>query len=108
MPDVRELLLRLEGEQAQNRKLFGRSYQKSDYIFVHPDGSQRRPDVVTRGFQRVLIAHGLKVMRFHDLRHSCASILHDKDHLSDEDIAGLCGERQSSTLPRHFSINRKS
>ena len=37
-----------------------------------------RPDSITKSFQRVLKKHGLKVMRFHDLRHSTASILYDK------------------------------
>ena len=48
------------------------------YIFHREDGSPLRPDSVTRGFQRVLRAHGLPVMRFHDLRHATASILFDK------------------------------
>ena len=79
LPEVKELLLKIKQEQAEYRKAFGRSYHKSDYIFTHLDGTLRRPDCVTRGFQRVLKNHGLKKMRFHDLRHSTASILHDKD-----------------------------
>ena len=76
--DVREALLIQRELQAKNRKEFGALYQESDYIFTWGDGSLYRPDYVTRGFQRVLKSHGLPMMRFHDLRHSTASILYDK------------------------------
>lgn len=64
--------------QDENRRVFGKDYKESDYIFVWDDGSKLRPDYVTRGFQRVLKRHGLPPLRFHDLRHSTASILYDK------------------------------
>lgn len=48
-----------------------------DYLFSRADGSPLRPDTVTRTFQRVLKAHGIERMRFHDLRHATASILFD-------------------------------
>ena len=34
------------------------------------------PDFLTQHFQLVLEKHGLKRIRFHDLRHSCASLLY--------------------------------
>lgn len=79
LPEVKELLLGIKREQEEYRRAFGREYHQSDYVFTHPDGTLRRPDCVTRGFQRVLKNNGLRHMRFHDLRHSTASILHDKD-----------------------------
>ena len=53
-------------------------YTDSEYIFTHPDGSLYRPDCATRSFQGALKRHNLPEMRFHDLRHSTASILFDK------------------------------
>lgn len=76
--DVREALLAQRERQTTNRKELGVAYRESDYIFTWEDGTLYRPDYVTRGFQRVLKAHGLPMMRFHDLRHSTASILYDK------------------------------
>ena len=76
--DVRNALMAQKERQLQNRKEFGSSYKESDYIFTWEDGTLYRPDYVTRGFQRVLKSHGLPMMRFHDLRHSTASILYDK------------------------------
>lgn len=76
--DVRDALLAQREFQNNNRKIFGDAYKDSDYIFTWDDGTLYRPDYITRGFQRVLKAHGLPIMRFHDLRHSTASILYDK------------------------------
>jgi integrase len=76
--DVRKVLLDQKARQEANRKEFSTSYIDSDYIFTREDGSLFRPDYVTRGFQNVLKKHGFPKMRFHDLRHSTASILHDK------------------------------
>lgn len=52
--------------------------KKDGYIFAREDGRPMRPDTVTKGFQRVLAAHNLPPMRFHDLRHATASILFDQ------------------------------
>lgn len=76
--DVREVLLKQKEKQERNKIEYGSAYHQSDYIFTWEDGTLFRPDYITRGFQRVLKAHGFPAMRFHDLRHSTASILYDK------------------------------
>jgi integrase len=38
-------------------------------------GERIKPDYITQAFERVLKKHGLRKVRFHDLRHSCASLL---------------------------------
>lgn len=76
--DVRDLLLKHRERQERQRENFGPGYHRSDYVFTREDGTLLRPDYITRSFQRVLKAHGLQVMRFHDLRHNTASILYDK------------------------------
>lgn len=78
LPEVKALLLDIKAKQETNRNLYGEIYTPSDYIFMHPDGRLYRPDCVTRSFQRALKHHNLPTMRFHDLRHSTASILFDK------------------------------
>lgn len=78
LPEIRELLLRLKKQTEDNRKLCGKDYIESDYIFVWTNGKRYAPDYITRGFQRVLKNNNLPKMRFHDLRHSTASILYDK------------------------------
>ena len=58
-------------------KLFGNSYSKEykDYVCVDPLGGIIKPNFVTDHFRHLLEEHGLKKIRFHDLRHTCASLL---------------------------------
>ncbi len=79
-PKAREIFESLKANQEENKKLFGSEHIQSDYIFVWQNGKLFRPDYVTRDFQKVLKKNGFAHMRFHDLRHSFASILHDKGY----------------------------
>ena len=39
------------------------------------DGELYRPDYVTKRFKKLLEENNMPELRFHDLRHSCASVL---------------------------------
>jgi integrase len=78
LPEVKLLLLDIGAKKKQYEKQFGKCYVKTDYVFTWQDGHKIRPDYVTSRFQKVLKNKGLSRMRFHDLRHSCSSILYDK------------------------------
>ena len=43
---------------------------------VDPMGKRIRPDFLSQHFPDFLVAHQMKRIRFHDLRHSCASLLY--------------------------------
>ena len=77
VPFVRERLLTLKEEQKENRRLCGRCYIKDylDYICVNEIGDLIKPHYVTESFKKLLNANGLREIRFHDLRHSCASLM---------------------------------
>ena len=60
---------------AKNKRLFGREYDDNDYLFKWDDGHPVSPDYVSAKFRRILEENNLPIIRFHDLRHSCASIL---------------------------------
>ncbi len=77
VPFVREQLLTLREEQKENRRLCGRSYNKEylDYVCVNELGDLIKPHYVTESFPKLLKANGFRHIRFHDLRHSCASLL---------------------------------
>jgi len=75
LPDVRELLLEAKEREQEYRRMFGREYVENPYIFKWEDGRLLAPDYVSRSFSKLLKKHGLKHIRFHDLRHSCASLL---------------------------------
>lgn len=72
------LFLAIRDSEAGNREKFGELYQENDYIFKWDYGKIYDPDFVTRHFKRLLKNAGMPVIRFHDLRHSCASLLVSK------------------------------
>lgn len=75
VPQFRELLLRMKARQEECKRLCGACYQDSDYIYVNDLGKPYTPNYVTQHFKLVLKRHNLREIRFHDLRHSCASLL---------------------------------
>jgi integrase len=77
IPALSEKLLRMREEQTEYRRLCGRSYNKAylDFVYVDEMGDRVKPDYISSAFQNVLKKHCLKRVRFHDLRHSCASLL---------------------------------
>ena len=77
VPFVKERLLELKAEQEENRRLCGRSYVKdyTGYVCINEIGDIIKPNYVSCGFPKLLEEHGLRRVRYHDLRHSCASLL---------------------------------
>ncbi|MGM9538607.1 MAG: tyrosine-type recombinase/integrase [Candidatus Onthomonas sp.] len=78
VPPFERLLRRLQMEQKTNQKVCGNAYCKDylDYIYVNEIGELVKPNFLTQHFETVLKKNGLKKIRFHDLRHSCASLLY--------------------------------
>jgi len=77
VPAIRAKLLALQAEQEQNRKLCGKSYNNAEscYIYIDALGNRIKPDYLSGEFPKFLEKNGFRKMRFHDLRHSCASLL---------------------------------
>ncbi len=48
---------------------------KSDYVFSRVDGSLNDPDTITHAFADIVKLAGLPHVRFHDLRHTHATLL---------------------------------
>ena len=77
IPAVEKLLLEEKEKQEMYRRLFKKSYCRDylDYICVDQCGRLLRPNYVTEHFSWLIQKYGLKKIRFHDLRHTCASLL---------------------------------
>lgn len=77
VPVFKELLLKKRAEQKEFRRLCGKAYCTDylDYICVDQLGKRTSSDYITEYFPKFLKKNGLRVIRFHDLRHSCASML---------------------------------
>lgn len=109
LPDVKALLLKLKEQQKEYKSRLGSGYHENDYIFKNANGIPYRPDGLTRSFKRALARHGLPPMRYHDLRHSTASILVDKGW-DINDIKEWLGHADISTTANiyaHMSHRKK-
>ena len=69
-----EIFQQLKEREEDNRRLFGSAYIENDYVFKWPNGTKYSPNYVSRHFSRILEDNNLPHIRFHELRHSCASI----------------------------------
>ena len=76
VPYFHEKLLAVKAQQERNQKLCGRSYNREflEYICVDDIGDRFKPNYITSQFPKLLERNGFRKIRFHDLRHSCASL----------------------------------
>ena len=106
-----DALLRLKEEQNDNRKLCGNSYNTDylDYINVNAIGERLKPGYLTAHFPLIIERNGLRRIRFHDLRHSCASLL-CSNGVSMKEIQEWLGHSNISTTANiytHLEYNSK-
>jgi len=98
------LLLRIKSEQEMNRRLCGRSYCMDyiEYIYVNELGELVKPGFITQHFPMLLEKHGMRKIRFHDLRHSCASLLY-ANGVSLKEIQEWLGHSDISTTSNIYT-----
>ena len=73
----REYFLQVKEAQELNKQVCGNcyNYEYDGFVFVDELGERMRANYLTSAFPKFLENHGLRRMRFHDLRHTCASLL---------------------------------
>lgn len=59
----------------KNKQLLQHEYEDNGLIVCQNDGKPIRPVYFTKNFTRLIKANKLKTIRFHDLRHSCATLM---------------------------------
>lgn len=62
-------------QQLETRLAHADGWQEHDLVFPATYGQAMHPSSIREQFRRLLGELGLPVIRFHDLRHSCASLL---------------------------------
>ena len=98
-----------KAEEEKNRRLFGRQYQESDYVFKWADGRSYSPDYITSKFPALLKKHGMPHIRLHELRHSCASLLINAGFtLKDvQEWMGHADIKMTANIYGHLDVSRK-
>ncbi len=73
----REYFLQVKEAQEVNKKVCSKAYNRKydGYVFVDEMGDLMKPSYLTGEFPKLLERSGLRRIRYHDLRHSCASLL---------------------------------
>lgn len=68
-------LKRWKAVQNEERLAWGAAYQPSGLVFTKEDGSGLHADHVQQRFGRLIAQAGMPTIRYHDLRHTHASLL---------------------------------
>lgn len=111
VPPYKQLLLEMKSTQEQRKKLYGDSYCKDylKYIFLDETGHLIKPDYITHHYTLILNKSNLRKIRFHDLRHSCASLLFENG-VSLKEIQEWLGHSNISTTANiytHMDFSKK-
>ena len=72
-----QYLWNLRQRQLAQAKMCGEMYNREymDFVCVDTMGNLLKPDFITGKFPKLLEKYQLRKIRFHDLRHSCATIM---------------------------------
>ncbi|MCH3966315.1 MAG: tyrosine-type recombinase/integrase [Bacilli bacterium] len=87
------------------KALLGNTYCQDflDYIYLWPDGRRVKAQWLTTTFHRFLRNHGLPMVRFHDLRHSCATLARHEG-VPMEDIQKWLGHSTITTTEGIYAL----
>ena len=94
----------LAGAQELNKQVCGNCYNREydGYVFVDVMGNIFNPRNLSSNFSKLLELKGLRHIRFHDLRDSCASLLQAND-VPMKQIQEWLGHSDISTTANIYS-----
>ena len=100
----RESFLQVKEAQELNKQVCGNcyNYEYDGFVFVDELGERMRANYLTSTFPKFLEDHGLRRMRFHDLRHSSASLLL-ANHVPLKQIQEWLGHSDFSTTANIYA-----
>ena len=69
------VLRRWRTRRLADQLAWGAAYQRSEHVFTREDGSPVHADHLAQRFERLVRSPGVPRVRFHDLRHTHATLL---------------------------------
>ena len=108
--EAKEILLQIKANEDIHRQLCGSEYQENDFIFKWPNGKPFSPDYISSHFALLLKNNHLPHIRFHELRHSCASLLLNSGFtLKDvQEYMGHSDIQMTANIYGHLDTQRKN
>lgn len=109
LDEVRVMLLDLKEKQQKYKEQLRNLYTESEYIFVNEFGVPFHPSYPSHRLRHFIEKHSLPHIRFHDLRHSCASYLLSKGW-NMKAISDWLGHSQIGTtmnIYAHINMDQK-
>lgn len=111
VPPFEAALMQLWEKQQRERKLCGDSYclEYLDYINRNELGERFKPGYISDHFLLILRKSGLRRIRYHDLRHSCATLLYacGVDLKSIQEWLGHSTIATTANIYTHFDYTKK-
>ena len=92
-PELMQLLKEQKNKQAELNR---HNKTPQEYVVTMDNGKPFKPNYLSESFHHHLVKHGFKLIRFHDLRHSFASIANSAG-TSLRDISEAMGHSNIST-----------
>lgn len=86
------------------RRSAGTAWTKSDFVFTTKLGTPIEPRNVNRHFATLCDRAKVRRIRFHDLRHSCATLLYEELGVPIENIQDVLGH-SSPTITKLIYVN---
>lgn len=75
LPSTIAILNQYKDEMEKSKIELGDAYNKEDYVCCWHDGSPLKPDYLTHTLSKLLVKCNLPHLRFHDLRHTHATLM---------------------------------
>lgn len=106
--DIKKRLIKIKTNQENNKRKLKKKYSSKwlDYVMVDEKGDLIKPDYITYAFKKLITDNDMRNIRFHDLRHTCASLLLNKgkhDGITLKDIQVWLGHSDFSTTANTYS-----
>jgi len=107
-PELIALLKKLRAEQSERRLQLGNKWVDKGWLFAGWNGEVISPDTITRWWKEFCTENNLRNIRFHDLRHTAATVMltNKADIASVSSILGH--SRQSTTLNIYSHVLNQS